>query len=66
MYIPEVFIDAQAFFCIIVLYASVGLQPRNRKGLLCAPDGKGHGEGIRERGKCFLSQDNFLSLYLLE
>lgn len=37
-------------FCIIV-FASVGLQPRDRQRLLCAADGKGHGEGIGQRGE---------------
>lgn len=32
-------------------FVLAGLQPRNRKRLLCAPDGKSHGEGIREKGE---------------
>ena len=39
----------------IVLFVSSGLQPRNWNRLLCAPDGKSHGESIRERGESQLS-----------
>jgi len=34
--------------CVIV---SVGLQSGNGYGLLGAPDGESHGEGVRERGE---------------
>lgn len=41
----------EAFMGVLACVRSAGLQPRNRKRLLCAPDGKSHGEGIREKGE---------------
>lgn len=44
MCVFEVFIGA-------LVFVHLGLQPRNRSGLLCVTDGKSHGEGIREGGE---------------